>query len=124
MLQANDKIDFWRDLDMVSKSLLNEFGIKYRQDKKTDDLLLDFLSVRRKMVSEKPRKVLITPLLKEKLSTHPKRAVVEHSFVHLTTKSLHKYIPYLFALEFVVQNLHLTPLLLCSTSTKVQGQYN
>lgn len=78
MLQATDKIDFWKDLDNVSKSLLDEFGIKYSQDKNTDGLLLDFLSVRKKMVSLKPREVLITPLLKERLSTHPKRTVVEH----------------------------------------------
>lgn len=78
MLEVNEEIDFWRDLDFVTKSLLGEFGIKYGKEKTTHDLLLDFLSVRRKMVPEKPKEVLITPLLKEKLVTHPKRAVVEH----------------------------------------------
>ncbi len=69
--------DFWKDLDLAIKTLLDEYRVKYSDSTKTDDLLLDYLAVYNKLIPLVPRKVFISPVLEKQLANHPKQKEIE-----------------------------------------------
>lgn len=63
---------FEQDLRNEIARIACVLGFKLNMDKRWDKLLLDFLTVRYKIINVKPRKVLVNPEFKKGLSQHPK----------------------------------------------------
>lgn len=80
---AKSTFDFAEDLrhEIVKVSSNMPFRISYRKD--VDRMLLDYLTVRYKMISNVPRKVLTNPKLEEKLQRHPKKEIVRSICTHI-----------------------------------------
>ncbi|MFT6922985.1 MAG: hypothetical protein ACJA1C_001993 [Crocinitomicaceae bacterium] len=70
--------NFWEDFDLVIKDMLNRYEIRYSKSKKTTDLLLDFLTISKKIVTPVPRSVILSPILESKIQGHPKQIEIEN----------------------------------------------
>lgn len=70
------ELDFIRDLEIISKHLLDELGVKYSKKRKPQELLLDYCTIKLKLVSLAKRTVHISPVLENKLDSHPKKEVI------------------------------------------------
>ncbi|MGZ3757927.1 MAG: hypothetical protein ACXVAY_12820 [Mucilaginibacter sp.] len=72
------KIDFERDLADELYNGFDNFNIKLPHREKLNEHLLDYLSISKKLIFPKPRKVFYNPEFKKRLVTHPKAAVIKH----------------------------------------------
>jgi hypothetical protein len=66
-------MDFFNDLRGAIEFNLNRWRVNYNKMAPIEDLLLDYLTMIKKMVSARPRIVKFSPDLTAKLSTHSKR---------------------------------------------------
>lgn len=71
----NREIDFLRDLKEESIDTLKQFGVKYHAEENANELLVRLFVFKLRYISEKPRTVLVSNELKEKLPTLPQRII-------------------------------------------------
>jgi len=67
------KFNFDEDLKHDVHRIFNIYGIRSSPNKASREAILDFLTIREKLISAAKREVHISPLLKAKLDTHPKK---------------------------------------------------
>jgi len=72
------EFDFDRDLKHAIDTVLSRFGIKNSLNKEVRELMLDYLTIREKLVQPKPRTIFIAPQLATKLPTHQKQKEIAH----------------------------------------------
>lgn len=65
-------MDFETDLKNELHSGLDVYGIKIPIRKDLDDMLLDYLTIHKKLIRPTPRVLYQSPVLEEKMSGHPK----------------------------------------------------
>lgn len=73
-----NKIDFETDLKNEILRLFRRWNIKVNPNKRTNKILLDYLTIRTKLISQKIRKVRFSPLFEEQLPRHPKRKEIQN----------------------------------------------
>ena len=71
------KIDFENDLKLEIKRVSSQMGIKLSNTNKLDEILLDYLTVRNKLIDIKKRKVNFNPEFLNTLHKHPKRKEIQ-----------------------------------------------
>jgi hypothetical protein len=71
------EFDFESDLRQELKDLSSSMGFKVVDNKSLDKMLIDYLTVRAKLIEPKQRKVLINPVFKLEIATHPKKKEIE-----------------------------------------------
>jgi hypothetical protein len=71
------EFDFESDLRQELKDLSSSMGFKVVDNKSLDKMLMDYLTVRAKLIEPKQRKVLINPVFKLEIPTHPKKKEIE-----------------------------------------------
>ena len=79
------KFDFEQDLRNIVHEEFQVFGASVGKDKKIEDLLLDFLTLQKKIIPPIKRTVLINPVFKIEINGHPKKEIVEHIIKLLET---------------------------------------
>ena len=67
------EFNFENDLRQELKDISSSMGFKIADDKNLNNMLMDYLTVRTKIIEPKRRNVLINPFLKLEVPTHPKR---------------------------------------------------
>lgn len=80
-----NKFDFGNDLKYAVQTQFDDYGVKISMQDDLYSMLLDYLTVHKKFIARKPRTVIISPILKEKLPSHSKKAEIEH-LVNLTAQ--------------------------------------
>lgn len=70
-------LDFENDLKQEIHLMYSDLGLKIPFRNKLNEMLLDYLTINKKLVRPKPRQVFINPDLEIKLTNHPKRSEVE-----------------------------------------------
>lgn len=68
---------FQEDLVSEIKRISEDIGLKLNYTKSWDKILLDYLTVVNKLISVKPRKVLISPEFEESIRNHAKRKEIQ-----------------------------------------------
>jgi hypothetical protein len=71
------RIDFETDLKNEMHNAFSNIGLRIPIRNKLDEMLLDYLTVHKKIVFPRPRNILISPDLEHKLINHDKNGVVE-----------------------------------------------
>lgn len=71
------KDTFENDLKQEMHLMFSDMGVKIPIRSHLDEMVLDYLTLHKKLVQVKPRQVLINPDLEAKLTTHSKRNEVE-----------------------------------------------
>ena len=71
------EFNFESDLRQELKDLSSSMGFKIADNKNLDNMLMDYLTVRTKIIEPKRRTVLINPFLKLEIPTHPKKKEIE-----------------------------------------------
>ncbi len=71
------EFNFESDLRQELKDLSSSMGFKIVDNKNLDNMLMDYLTVRTKIVEPKRRNVLINPFLKLEIETHTKKKEIE-----------------------------------------------
>lgn len=84
-MHMTSRIDFETDLKNEMHNAFSSFGFRIPIKRKIDQMLLDYLTIHKKVISLKKRSVLINPDLKDKLATHSKAKEVEVIKVRLET---------------------------------------
>lgn len=69
--------DFESDLRVAISREYQHLGVVIKNREKLHDMLLDYVTVHLKIIQPIPRQVRISPILKKKLSKHPKKKEVE-----------------------------------------------
>jgi len=64
--------NFENDLRKELKEISSSLGFKITEHKNLDKMLMDYLTVRTKIIEPKQRSILINPILKEKFKLIPK----------------------------------------------------
>lgn len=72
-----NEINFENDLRDELKDISSSIGFKISGNKNLDHMLMDYLTVRTKIIEAKPRNVLINPFFQLEISTHLKRKEIE-----------------------------------------------
>jgi hypothetical protein len=72
-----NRINFESDLKNEMHNAFSDLGFRIPIRTKIDEMLLDYLTIHKKLVHQIPRRVFISPDLKEKLNKYEKRKVVE-----------------------------------------------
>ena len=72
-----NKSDFENDLKQAMYSAFVDLGIKIPIRSKLDEMLLDYLTIRKKVIQPKPRIVLTSPNIEKTLLSHSKRKEVD-----------------------------------------------
>lgn len=67
-----NRFDFEHDLKQEIHTQFDDYGVRIPIRSKLSDMLLDYLTIMKKIVIPKSRNVIISPLLKNKLKSHPK----------------------------------------------------
>lgn len=80
-----NEFDFRNDLKYAVQTQFDDYGVKIPMQNDLYAMLLDYLTVHKKFIVRKPRKVTISPLLKDKLSSHSKKTEIEY-LINLTTE--------------------------------------
>lgn len=84
--------DFEDDLTHELYNGFNSFGIKLPYRQNVHDHLLDYLSIQKKLIFPKPRKVHYNPDFLRNLQTHPKAAVIKHlAYLFATGKDVNSF---------------------------------
>jgi hypothetical protein len=68
----DNKFNFDEDLKQALHSVYKPFGLKIPIKTELREMLLDFLTIEKKLIIPKPREVFYNPTLKANLLTHPK----------------------------------------------------
>jgi hypothetical protein len=76
-IKVRNRIDFETDLKNEIHNAFSAFGLKIPIKRRIDEMLLDYLTIHKKIISPRKRNVLINPELAEKLDKHNKRKEVE-----------------------------------------------
>ena len=69
---------FENDLRKELKEISSSPGFKITEHKNLDKMLMDYLTVRTKIIEPKQRRILINPIFKREIQTHPKRKEIEY----------------------------------------------
>lgn len=69
--------DFETDLKNEMHHAFSSFGLRIPIRAKIEDMLLEYLTIHKKLVFPRPRNIYVTPDLEKKLVNHDKREVVE-----------------------------------------------
>jgi hypothetical protein len=69
---------FENDLKQGMHLMFSDMGVKIPIRRDLDEMVLDYLTVHKKLVHIKPRQVFVSPDLEAKLTTHPKQNEVAH----------------------------------------------
>lgn len=77
--------NFENDLKIEIQLKFSELGLKIPIRNKLKDMLLDYLTIHKKLVKIKQRDVLINPELEKKLNNHPKSKEVENLKILLSS---------------------------------------
>jgi len=77
--------NFENDLKQGMHLMFSNLGVKIPIKKNLDDMLIDYLTINKKLVHYKKRQVFVSPELEIKLQTHPKRNEVEQIKKRLST---------------------------------------
>src|SRR5258706_444314 len=72
------KIDFEQDLKTELYLAFNEYGVKIPIRKATREMLLDYLTILKKLIPIKVRKVFYAPEFEASLPNHPKKREIEY----------------------------------------------
>lgn len=70
-------LDFENDIRKEIQRVSKEIGFKVSADRDFHNILLDYLTVRTKIIEPKPRRILINPEFLQEIQSHPKRKEIE-----------------------------------------------
>ncbi len=76
-MQEN-KFNFYEDLKQELHLVYNPFGLKIPIQNDLRSMLIDFLTIQRKLIIPKKREVLYNPVFKNNLLTHPKKKEIQY----------------------------------------------
>src|ERR1017187_9038832 len=72
------KFDFENDLKQELPLVFNRFGVNISTNQSLENILLDYLTIHKKLIAPKVRDVIYSPILKGSLSSHPKKREIEY----------------------------------------------
>jgi hypothetical protein len=74
---VTNRVDFETDLKNEMHNAFSYLGLRIPIKRRIDEMLLDYLTIHKKIVRPRKRKILTNPELADKLTTHDKRKEIE-----------------------------------------------